>query len=464
MLKKVKHEFHESIIRSYDIRGIYNNTLNCEDAKVLGNLFGIKTGVNNTINIGYDGRVSSGPLKKNLIDGILETGANVCEIGLVPTPMLYYSCIYNKADLGIMITGSHNPKEYNGFKIIYKKMPFYDDDLKKIQKKALNYEFKPMKGKKQKINIQQNYINHLLKDFNQKKKINVVWDAGNGSAGIVMTALSKRILGSQKLLFNQIDGDFPNHHPDPSDPKNLLFCQNEIKKNNFDLGIAFDGDGDRIGVVDDKSRIIPGDILLLILAKDLIKKNKKVSIIGDVKCSQVLFDVVKNCGGNAIISQTGHSHVKVNMKRQNADLAGEMSGHIFYKKNYGFDDALFASIELIKILLSSKKKLSEMVDEVPKVFNTPEIRIECHDDKKFKLIDMISKEQKKLKKKIINIDGLRVSSKNGWWLLRASNTQPGIVLRCEAKNNNELNKQIDEVKKAIEMFDSSLSKKILIEN
>ena len=300
--------------------------------------------------------------------------------------------------------------------------------------------------------------------FQPSDYFNTVLWAGNGSAGIVMTALSKRILGSQKLLFNQIDGDFPNHHPDPSDPKNLLFCQNEIKKNNFDLGIAFDGDGDRIGVVDDKSRIIPGDILLLILAKDLIKKNKKVSIIGDVKCSQVLFDVVKNCGGNAIISQTGHSHVKVNMKRQNADLAGEMSGHIFYKKNYGFDDALFASIELIKILLSSKKKLSEMVDEVPKVFNTPEIRIECHDDKKFKLIDMISKEQKKLKKKIINIDGLRVSSKNGWWLLRASNTQPGIVLRCEAKNNNELNKQIDEVKKAIEMFDSSLSKKILIEN
>ena len=459
MLKKVKYKFHESIIRSYDIRGVYDNTLDCKDARVIGNLLGIKIGEKKTINVGYDGRNSSVPLKKSLINGILETGANVCEIGLVPTPLLYYSCVNNNADAGIMITGSHNPKDYNGFKIIYKKMPFYGEDLKKIEKEALDYEFDLKKGKKQKIDLQENYISNILKDFNQKKKINVVWDAGNGSAGNVMTALSQRISGSQKLLFNKIDGDFPNHHPDPSDPKNLLFCQNEIKKNKFDLGIAFDGDGDRIGVVDDKSRIIPGDILLLILAKDLIEKNKNISIIGDVKCSQVLFDEVKRYGAKPIISQTGHSHVKVNMKLQNAELAGEMSGHIFYKKNYGFDDALFASLELIKILSSSKKKLSEIVDEVPKVFNTPEIRIECDDDKKFKLIDMISKEQKKLKKNIIDIDGLRVSSKNGWWLLRASNTQPGIVLRCEAKTPKELKKQIFAVKKAIEEFDPSLSKK-----
>ena len=459
MLKKVKYKFHESIIRSYDVRGVYDNTLDCKDARVIGNLLGIKIGEKKTINVGYDGRNSSVPLKKSLINGILETGANVCEIGLVPTPLLYYSCVYNSADVGIMITGSHNPKDYNGFKIIYKKMPFYGEDLKKIEKEALDYEFILKKGKKQKIDLQVNYISNIFKDFNQEKEINVVWDAGNGSAGNVMTALSRRISGTQKLLFNKIDGDFPNHHPDPSDPKNLLFCQNEIKKNKFDLGIAFDGDGDRIGVVDDKSRIIPGDILLLILAKDLIEKNKNISIIGDVKCSQVLFDEVKRYGAKPIISQTGHSHVKVNMKQQNAELAGEMSGHIFYKKNYGFDDALFASLELIKILSSSKKKLSEIVDEAPKVFNTPEIRIECDDDKKFKLIDMISKEQKKLKKNIIDIDGLRVSSKNGWWLLRASNTQPGIVLRCEAKTPKELNKQIFAVKKAIEEFDPSLSKK-----
>ena len=304
MLKKVKYKFHESIIRSYDVRGVYDNTLDCKDARVIGNLLGIKIGEKKTINVGYDGRNSSVPLKKSLINGILETGANVCEIGLVPTPLLYYSCVYNSADVGIMITGSHNPKDYNGFKIIYKKMPFYGEDLKKIEKEALDYEFILKKGKKQKIDLQVNYISNIFKDFNQEKEINVVWDAGNGSAGNVMTALSRRISGTQKLLFNKIDGDFPNHHPDPSDPKNLLFCQNEIKKNKFDLGIAFDGDGDRIGVVDDKSRIIPGDILLLILAKDLIEKNKNISIIGDVKCSQVLFDEVKRYGAKPIISQT----------------------------------------------------------------------------------------------------------------------------------------------------------------
>ena len=464
MIRNIKYTFNKSIIRSYDVRGIFNKTLHLKDARIIGNLMGIKVGENNNINVGYDGRNSSKPLSKSLIKGILETGANVFNIGLVPTPTLYYSCIYTNSKAGIMITGSHNPKEYNGFKILFKNMPLYGDDLKKLEKIALNFQFKQKSGENKKIEIKDHYIENLFRNFKQTNKINIVWDSGNGSSGEIMKSISKRISGKQKLLFSKIDGNFPNHHPDPSDPKNLKFCQTEIKKNNYDLGIAFDGDGDRIGVVDDKARIVPGDILLLILAKDMISKKKDSSIIGDVKCSQVLFDEIKKLGGNPIISQTGHSHVKVNMKKNNANLAGEMSGHIFFEKNYGFDDALYASIELIKILSSSKKKLSEMIDEIPKAFNTPEIRIDCDDDKKFKLIERIATKQKELKKKILDIDGVRVTSKNGWWLLRASNTQPGIVLSCEGNSPADLKKEILEVKKAIEELEPNLSKKILIEN
>ncbi len=460
----IKHQFDSSIIRSYDIRGIYKKTLFEKDARVIGQLFGLKVGKGNTVNIGYDGRHSSKALKESLINGILDTGANICEIGLVPTPILYFSCFTKKSKGGIMVTGSHNPKDYNGFKFVYENLPFYGDDLKKLEKKAKNFSVLGKLGKRSILDFQTKYINNIFRNYSQKKKINVVWDSGNGSTGHIMKKISNKIQGKQKLLFCDINGDFPNHHPDPSDPKNLLFCKEDILKNNYDLGIAFDGDGDRIGVVDDKGRVVPGDILLLILAKEFIKKKKKSVIIGDVKCSQILFDEIQSLGGKSIISQTGHSHVKINMKKYNADLAGEMSGHIFFSKNYGFDDALYAAVELIKILSSSELKLSEIIDQVPKVFNTPEIRLDCDDARKFDLIKKISIKQKNTRKKIIDIDGLRVISKDGWWLLRASNTQPSIVLRCESKSLNGLKKQLKEVKDVIREFDKLISEKILVEN
>ena len=464
MTSNLEHKFDNSIIRSYDIRGIYNKTLSEKDARVIGNLFGLKVRKKKTINVGYDGRNSSINLKENLITGILEAGADVCEIGLVPTPLLYFSCISNGSNGGIMVTGSHNPKDYNGFKFVLDNSPFYGDDLKSMEKQAQNYSLDKIIGKRTKVDFHEKYINNIFKNFSQKKKINIVWDSGNGSAGKIMRTLSKKIDGDQKLLFDDIDGEFPNHHPDPSDPKNLLFCKKEILNNNLDLGIAYDGDGDRIGVVDDKGRIVAGDILLLILAKSMIKKNKKTIVIGDVKCSQILFDEVEKVGASAIISKTGHSHVKINMKKHDADIAGEMSGHIFFKKNYGFDDALFASVELIKILTSTDKKLSQIIDEIPYLYNTPEIRINCDDDKKFKLIQKISDSQKKKKREIIDIDGLRVISEDGWWLLRASNTQPCLVLRCESKSSLGLSKQIQEVKTVIQEFEPKISEKILVEN
>ena len=458
----IKHFFDDSIIRSYDIRGIFNKTLFEKDAKVIGQLFGLEVGKNKKINVGYDGRKSSEPLKDSLIEGILESGADVCEIGLVPTPLLYFSSISNNSRGGIMVTGSHNPKNYNGFKFILDGLPFYGEDLINFKKRAQNFLLEKNIGKKEKVNFESEYLKNIFNNFSQGRKLNIVWDSGNGSAGKVMEEISGKIKGQQKLLFKEIDGNFPNHHPDPSDPENLVQCIAEIKKNNFDLGIAFDGDGDRIGVIDDKGRIIAGDILLLILSKSLVKKNS--TIIGDVKCSQVLFDEIENSGGKPIISQTGHSHVKINMKKYDADLAGEMSGHIFFKSNYGFDDALYAAVQLIKILSNSDKKLSEHIDKIPKVFNTPEIRIDCEDDKKFTLINNISKSQKKLNKKIVDIDGLRVQSEDGWWLLRASNTQPCIVLRCESISQVGLKNQLLKVKEAVKEFDTKISQKIVVEN
>ena len=458
----INHFFNDSIIRSYDIRGIFNETLFEKDAKVIGQLFGLEVGRKKKINVGYDGRKSSEPLKFALIEGILESGADVCEIGLVPTPLLYFSSISNNSRGGIMVTGSHNPKNYNGFKFILDGLPFYGEDLVRLKLKAHNFSLTKNTGKKEKVNFESKYLKNIFNNFSQGRELNIVWDSGNGSAGKVMKEISERIKGQQKLLFEDIDGNFPNHHPDPSDPENLIDCINEIKKGSFDLGIAFDGDGDRIGVIDDKGRVIAGDLLLLILSKSLGKKN--ISIIGDVKCSQVLFNEIERLGGQPIISKTGHSHVKINMKKYDADLAGEMSGHIFFKSNYGFDDALYAAVQLIKTLSNSNKKLSEYIDNIPKVFNTPEIRINCEDNKKFKLIDNIANSQKKLKKKIIDVDGLRVQSEDGWWLLRASNTQPCIVLRCESISKVGLKNQLLQVRDAIDEFDKKISQKIVVEN
>ncbi len=463
-MKTIQHKFDESIVRSYDIRGIVNETLFTEDAKVIGQLFGLEVGEGRTVNVGYDGRHSSKELKENLIIGLQEVGVNVCEIGLVPTPLLYFSCVHNLSSGGIMVTGSHNPKEYNGFKFVLGNLPFYEDQLKGLEKKARNFSFKKKLGKREQVDLQAIYLEKIFQNFTQKKNINIVWDCGNGSTGDVLSSLAKRIKGKQKLLFNKIDGDFPNHHPDPSEPKNLLFCKKEIRENGYDAGIAFDGDGDRIGVLDNKGRIIPGDILLLIFSDYVIKKNNQCSIIGDVKCSQILFDEIKKKGASYFISKTGHSHVKMNMKETQSDLAGEMSGHIFFRENNGFDDALFASLKLIEILTDSKDSLSEIFDKVPKSFNTPEIRIDCDDSSKFKLIKEISIKQRELKKNIIDIDGLRVSSSGGWWLLRASNTQPCLVVRCEAESKKGLVNQINELKQAIHEFSPEIASKINVEN
>ncbi len=454
------HSFHNTIIREYDIRGIYNETLFDKDAEILGNLFGLEVGINKTVNVGYDGRLSSNNLKKKLIQGLIDSGVNVNEIGLVPTPLLYFSCFELVSDGGIIVTGSHNPKNHNGFKIVLNNKPFFGENLVELSKKAEKFNIKKMNGSVKVFSLINKYLKTLVKNFNQKKKINIIWDSGNGAAGEVMKALAKSIDGKYELLFDEIDGTFPNHHPDPSDPQNLIFCKNKLLDLNYDVGFAFDGDGDRLGVIDDKGRVIPGDKLLLLLAKEMLKSHK-CKVIADVKCSQVLFDEVKRLGGEIFMSKTGHSHVKNNLKKLNADLAGEMSGHIFFAKDYfGFDDAFFAAIKVLEIINNNKKKLSDLVDEIPSVYNTREIRIDCDDEKKFDIISKITERQKRSKKKFTDIDGVRVSERDGWWLLRASNTQPALVLRCESLTKEGLDLQKRAVKDELSKFNIDIAEKI----
>ena len=271
---KKTHYFDDTIIREYDIRGVFKKTLFEKDAKVLGNLFGMMIGENNSVNIAFDGRVSSPILKENLIEGFLEVGVNVNEIGLGPTPLLYFSCFELNSNSGIIVTGSHNPKNHNGFKIVYKNSPFFGEDLIILKNKAKNYSMPQARGLRTKVDLKSKYLERLLKDFNQKKEIKVVWDAGNGSAGKIMKTLANKIQGKKIILYDEINGDFPNHHPDPSDADNLIDCQKNIIKNNLDIGLAFDGDGDRLGVIDDLGRVISGDKILLLLAKELLKKKK----------------------------------------------------------------------------------------------------------------------------------------------------------------------------------------------
>lgn len=456
----MKHIFNKSIIREYDIRGVYSQTLKDIDAEVLGYIFSKSFTKNKIVNVCYDGRKSSIPLKNSLVEGLISGGAKVFEIGLGPTPMLYYSCFLNNAEAGIMVTGSHNPPTHNGFKIVKNNLPFFGDQLKELTEGSHELKANTKNLKSKNFAVKDLYVNKLISSLCQKKNLNIAWDAGNGAAGEVMSLISKHIEGDQFLMFEDIDGNFPNHHPDPSESKNMQSIMSSVKEKKLDFGIAFDGDGDRIGVVDNKGRMIPGDLLLLLYAKEILKKNKHAVIIGDVKCSQVLFDQINFMGGKSIMSKTGHSLIKNCMKKEKAHLAGEMSGHMFFSdKYYGFDDALYASIRLVNLVSNSEKNISSLVDEFPTLFNTPEIRINCDDEKKFEVIEKIIRNQKT--KNFIEIDGIRVQLKNGWWLLRASNTQPCIVLRCEANSDDELNVIIKNVKYELDKVDKSLSKQIM---
>ncbi len=437
------HQFSPVILREYDIRGQIGKNLFPDDAYALGLSFGtyIKRKGGDRICVGYDGRKSSVNLKEALIKGIGETGINVDIVGLGPSPMLYFAVKDRMCSAGIMITGSHNPPDYNGFKMLTLKGPVFGQEIQKIGEIAAKGDYVLGNGKIREIDVKDNYIKRLSKSLSpSSKKLKIAWDAGNGAAGEVLRMLVKKIPHEHILLFDEIDGNFPNHHPDPTVDKNLEDLQKAVIENGCDIGIAFDGDADRIGVVDEKGSIIRCDIMIALYAEEVLNMYEGAPIIGDVKCSQVMYDRISALGGNVIMWNTGHSLIKSKMIEEHAPLAGELSGHIFFNdKFYGFDDALYNAIRLINIMINKDKKLSEITSDIPKVFNTPEIRFEVEEDKKFDIVDKIKEKVRKIDDLSINdIDGIRVSNQYGWWLLRASNTQNVLVVRAEANNKNNL--------------------------
>ena len=450
----MKRIFHKSILRAYDIRGVVGETLNTEDAYALGYKFSCYARKKNKISrivVGYDGRLSSKLLHKELTRGLVDAGSQVTSIGICPSPMLYYADKVLKTDGAIMITGSHNPSNYNGFKMTVGGKSLYGKEILRLS----GYEKKGLikKGSVKKFKIENSYILEITKDIDHSKQdLKVVWDTGNGAAGNIITKILKLLPGKHFLLNSKIDGTFPNHHPDPTDENNLKQLRDKVLKVNADIGIAFDGDGDRIGIVDNAGHFISGDKLLYIFASEVIKDNPGATIISDVKASNIVFQEIKKLGGSPLMWKTGHSFIKEKMRQTNAILAGEMSGHIFFAdKYYGYDDALYAAIRLLEIV-SKNKIINKLLKPFSKLISTPEIKVFCEDKIKF---DIMKKFQSQVLKKysdVDTIDGLRVNNKKGWWLIRASNTQPALIVRCEADSKSYLNKLILEVKNLLDIY------------
>lgn len=438
----MSHQFNPTIIREYDIRGIVGKTLHIADATALGRAFGtmvVRAGGTN-IMVGYDGRTHSPDFEAALVEGLLSTGINVERIGLGPTPMLYFSVSHAKASAGIMVTGSHNPGDQNGFKMLMDKSlpgggPIYGEAIKKLAAMAAAEDFVIGSGSSKKIDVREAYIQRLLKDYQSPRPLKVVWDCGNGAAGEIARRMTAALSGEHILLFDEIDGHFPNHHPDPTVAANLRDLQKAVAEHKADIGIAFDGDADRIGAIDNLGRIIAGDQLLAIYASEVLTTHPGAAIIADVKASQILFDKVQELGGQPVMWKTGHSLIKAKMAETKSPLAGEMSGHIFFAdKYYGYDDAIYAGIRLLSIVGASGKSLATWRDSLPQTISTPELRFPVDDVRKFSVINEVKQRLTAAKAKVNDIDGVRVMTEDGWWLLRASNTQAVLVARAEASS------------------------------
>ena len=434
-----RHDFDPTTLREYDIRGIVGKTLHEADAFAIGRCFAsvVVRGGGTVVAVGYDGRLSSPSLEAALVAGLKASGVEVVRVGLGPTPMLYYAATVLKAAGGIMLTGSHNPPDYNGFKMMLAGKPFFGKQILEIgQMAAAGDVVAEAVGSDRALDVSADYIDRLAKDWDGgDRALNVVWDNGNGAAGAIIERLVKRLPGTHTVLFPEIDGRFPNHHPDPTVLKNLEALSAEVRARRADIGIAFDGDADRIGVVDDEGHMLFGDQLLVVLARDVLKTHPGAKIIADVKASQVLFDEIARAGGVPEMWKTGHSLIKARMAETGCPLAGEMSGHIFFAdKWYGFDDALYAGVRVLGILARGTDKMSAIRRALPQVINTPELRFDCADTRKFAVITEVAARLKADGAKLSDIDGVRVSTADGWWLLRASNTQAVLVARCEASS------------------------------
>lgn len=443
------HNFNPTILREYDIRGIVGDTLTEDDAYALGRTFASQAREEGArrIAVGRDGRTHSGALEAALIRGLNESGVDVVQIGMGPSPMLYFATHYLDVDGGLQVTGSHNPADYNGFKLLLKGRSVFGAEIQAIGKRAASGHWFDGNGTIEEVDIRGAYADRLLEGFSGKP-FRIGWDAGNGAAGPILDMLVERLPGQHHVIFSEVDGRFPNHHPDPTVEANLADLKALVEREQLDFGIAFDGDGDRIGAVDGRGRVIWGDQLLMILAEAVLKELPEATIIADVKASQTLFDRVAELGGKPLMWKTGHSLIKSKMKETGAPLAGEMSGHIFFKHRwYGFDDALYAAVRLIEAVSQSGRSLTQIMDAMPKSIATPEMRFPVDEARKFAIVDEVRDRLASDGAKVDATDGVRVSTADGWWLLRASNTQDVLVARAEAKDEagvERLVAQIDE--------------------
>jgi phosphomannomutase len=430
------HDFHPTSLREYDIRGIIGETLGDQDAHAIGRGFGtvVRRAGGDKVCVGYDGRHSSPRLERALVEGLMATGCEVIRIGLGSTGMLYFSVSELGADGGVMITGSHNPPDYNGFKMLLKDRPFFGADIRALGVSATAGDWEQGEGRSREVRLLERYVERLQED-NRCKPFRIGWDAGNGATGEALELLLKTLPGEHHALFTKIDGDFPNHHPDPTVEANLEDLRQLVSELKLDFGIAFDGDGDRIGAIDGEGRVVWGDQLLAILAEPVLKEVPGGTIIADVKASQALYDRVAELGGKPLMWKTGHSLIKAKMKEVDSPLAGEMSGHIFFKHRwYGFDDALYAAIRLIEAVGELGGSLTALKSAMPPVLNTPEMRFPCSEERKFLVVEEVLARLKASGAEVNDTDGARVNTADGWWLLRASNTQDVLVARAEAKD------------------------------
>ncbi len=441
------------IFRQYDIRGIVDKDLTPGSVEILGKAIGtyFRQHSRKQVALGRDCRLSSPEFSEVLSKGFMSTGCTVVDLGIIPTPLLYFTIYYKKMEAGAMITGSHNPPEYNGFKMMLGEDTLYGPAIQDILKIIQNEEFiEEDAGVKESYNIVPEYENYIVENITLHKKIKVVVDAGNGTGGAVAVPIFKK-LGCEVIeLFCEMDGTFPNHHPDPTLPEALETLIETVVASHADLGIAYDGDADRIGVIDDKGYIIWGDQLMIIFARDILPSNPGAPVISEVKASKLLYEEVEKLGGRPIMWKTGHSLIKKKIKEEKALMAGEMSGHIFFADRFfGFDDAIYSSARLLEILSRSDKKLSEMLADLPRTYHTPEIRVYASDAVKFKIVEDVKKELSQ-KYPIVDIDGVRAQFPKGWGLVRASNTQEALVLRFEADTEKDLAAIRKEVEKTVE--------------
>ena len=452
----MSHSFDPTILREYDIRGVIGETLEAEDARAIGRSFGtmlVRAG-GRTVAVGYDGRISSPMLEHALVEGLTASGCDVVTIGLGPTPMLYYAeASRDEVDGGIQITGSHNPANYNGFKMVFQGRPFFGQDIQDLGAISAAGDWVDGHGEVHDVPVLDDYVDRLIGaldgiDEAALGAMRIGWDAGNGAAGPALEKLVAKLPGEHHLLFTHVDGNFPNHHPDPTVEANLADLKTLVADKNLDFGVAFDGDGDRIGAIDGEGRVIWGDQLLMIYAEDLLARMPQATVIADVKASRALFDHVAEHGGRPVMWKTGHSLIKSKMKETGAPLAGEMSGHVFFADEYyGYDDALYAGLRLMAASARLDRPVTDLRGSMKPMVNTPEMRFQVDESRKFAAIDEVKARLADSPADVDGTDGVRVTTEDGWWLLRASNTQDVLVARAESEDEAGLERlmaQIDE--------------------